>query len=74
LSAPGSASRSFANANQNNNRRGAHIATNKPLGVALVRKTRSQLATKTIEKIFTKRNKEGGQFMAQKKTRKFKGV
>jgi hypothetical protein len=37
-------------------------------------KKRSQLATKTMgKKTFTKRNKEGGHFMAQKKT-KFKGV
>ena len=37
-------------------------------------KKRSQLATKTMgKKMFTKRNKEGGHFMAQKKT-KFKGV
>jgi hypothetical protein len=33
-------------------------------------KKRYQLATKTMgKKTFTKRNKEGGQFMAQKKTR-----
>ena len=38
-------------------------------------KKRSQLATKTMgKKTFTKRNKEGGQFMAQKKKTKFKGV
>ena len=38
-------------------------------------KKRSQLATKTMgKKTFTKRNKEGGQFMAQKKKAKFKGV
>jgi hypothetical protein len=38
-------------------------------------KKRSQLATKTMgKKTFTKRNKEGGQFMAQKKKSKFKGV
>ena len=39
-------------------------------------KKRSQLATKTMgKKTFTKRNKEGGQFMAQKKKKtKFKGV
>jgi hypothetical protein len=38
-------------------------------------KKRSQFATKTMgKKTFTKRNKEGGQFMAQKEKTKFKGV
>jgi hypothetical protein len=38
-------------------------------------KKRSQLTTKTMgKKTFTKRNKVAGQFMAQKKTSKFKGV
>jgi hypothetical protein len=53
------------------------MATNKPVGDNTRKgavKKRSQLATKTMgKKTFTKRNKEGGQFMAQKKA-KFKGV
>jgi hypothetical protein len=54
------------------------MATNKPIGDSARKgavKKRSQLATKTMgKKTFTKRNKEGGQFMAQKKKSKFKGV
>ena len=56
---------------------GCH-ATNKPVGDNARKgavKKRSQLTTKTMgKKTFTKRNKVGGQFMAQKKTSKFKGV
>jgi hypothetical protein len=48
------------------------MATNKPVGDNTRKgavKKRSQLATKTMgKKTFTKRNKEGGQFMRQKKT------
>ena len=59
--------------------RGEHVmATNKPVGDNARKgavKKRSQLATKTMgKKTYTKRNKEGGQFMAQKKKTKFKGV
>jgi hypothetical protein len=47
------------------------MATNKPVGDNARKgavKKRSQLATKTMgKKTFTKRNKAGGQFMAQKK-------
>jgi hypothetical protein len=54
------------------------MATNKPVGDNARKgavKKRSQLATKTMgKKTFTKRNKAGGQFMAQKKKTKFKGV
>jgi hypothetical protein len=54
------------------------MATNKPVGDSARKgavKKRSQLATKTMgKKTFTKRKKEGGQFMAQKKKAKFKGV
>jgi hypothetical protein len=53
------------------------MATNKPVGDSARKgavKKRSQLATKSRKKTFTKRNKEGGQFMAQKKKTKFKGV
>jgi hypothetical protein len=54
------------------------MATNKPVGDNARKgavKKRSQLTTKTMgKKTFTKRNKVGGQFMAQKKTSKFKGV
>jgi hypothetical protein len=54
------------------------MATNKPVGDNTRKgamKKRSQLATKTIgKKPYSKRNKEGGQFMAQKKKAKFKGV
>ena len=54
------------------------MATNKPVGDNARKgavKKRSQLTTKTMgKKTFTKRNKAGGQFMAQKKTSKFKGV
>ena len=54
------------------------MATNKPVGNNARKgavKKRSQLATKTMGKeTYTKRNKEGGQFMAQKKRAKFKGV
>jgi hypothetical protein len=54
------------------------MATNKPVGDKARKgavKKRSQLATKTMGKTtFTKRKKTGGQFMAQKKTTKFKGV
>ena len=46
------------------------MATNKPAGDNARKgavKKRSQLATKTMgKKTFTKRDKEGGQFMAQK--------
>jgi hypothetical protein len=57
------------------------MATNKPVGdnarKGAVRK-RSQLATKTQGKAtFTKRSRkgaDGGQFMAQKEGKKFKGV
>jgi hypothetical protein len=54
------------------------MAKNKPVGDNARKgavKKRSQLATKTMgKKTYTKRNKEGGQFMAQKKRTKFKGV
>jgi hypothetical protein len=54
------------------------MATNKPVGDNARKgavKKRSQLATKTMgKKAYTKRNKAGGQFMAQKKRTKFKGV
>jgi hypothetical protein len=54
------------------------MATNKPVGDNARKgavKKRSQLTTKTMgKKTYTKRNKEGGQFMAQKKRTKFKGV
>ena len=54
------------------------MATNKPAGDNARKgavKKRSQLATKTMgKKTFTKRNKEGGQFMAQKKKTKLEGV
>jgi hypothetical protein len=54
------------------------MAVNKPIGDNARKgavKKRSQLATKTMgKKTFTKRDKEGGQFMAQKKKTKFKGV
>src|SRR4051794_32984657 len=54
------------------------MATNNPVGDNARKgavKKRSQLATKTMgKKTFTKRNKEGGQFMAQKKKTRFKGV
>jgi hypothetical protein len=54
------------------------MATNKPVGDNARKgavKKRSQLTTKTMgKKTFTKRNTVGGQFMAQKKTSKFKGV
>jgi hypothetical protein len=54
------------------------MAANKPVGDNARKgavKKRSQFATKTMgKKTFTKRNKEGGQFMAQKKKAKFKGV
>jgi hypothetical protein len=54
------------------------MATNKPVGDNARKgavKKRSQLTTKTMgKKTFTKRNKVAGQFMAQKKTSKFKGV
>jgi hypothetical protein len=51
------------------------MATNKPVGDNARKgavKKRSQLAMG--KKTFTKRNKAGGQFMAQKKKTKFKGV
>ena len=48
------------------------MATNKPVGDNARKgavKKRSQLTTETMgKKTFTKRNKVGGQFMAQKKT------
>jgi hypothetical protein len=54
------------------------LATNKPVGDNARKgavKKRSQFTTKTMgKKTFTKRNKVAGQFMAQKKTSKFKGV
>ena len=54
------------------------MATNKPVWDSARKgavKKRSQLATKSMgKKTFTKRNKEGGQFMAQKKKTRFKGV
>ena len=54
------------------------MAVNKPVGENARKgavKKRSQLPTKTIgKKTFTKRNKVGGQFMAQKKTSKYKAV
>ena len=58
--------------NQPNHNGEEHVmATNKPVGDNARKgavKKRSQLATKTMgKKTFTKRNKEGGQFMAQKK-------
>lgn len=55
------------------------MATNAPVGdnhrIGAVRK-RTQLKTKTMgEKHFTKRNKDSGEFMAQKKDKaRFKGV
>lgn len=54
------------------------MAVNKPVGDAArkgaVRK-RTQLQTKMMgKKSWTKRSKESGQFMDQKKTGKFKGV
>ena len=54
------------------------MARNKPVGDNARKgavKKRSQLATKTMgKKTFTKRNKEGDPFVAQKKKTKFKGV
>jgi hypothetical protein len=54
------------------------MAVNKPVGdnarKGAVRK-RSQLETKTMgKKHWTKRSKESGEFMAQKRKGKFKGV
>ena len=69
---------SFAQSKPNHNGEEHVMATNKPVGDNTRKgavKKRSQLATKTMgKKTFTKRNKEGGQFMAQKKKAKFKGV
>ena len=71
-------SSSFVKPTHNHNGEEHVIATNKPVGDNARKgavKKRSQLATKTMgKKTFTKRNKEGGQFMAQKKKAKFKGV
>jgi hypothetical protein len=54
------------------------MATNKPSGDSARRgavKKRAQLATRTMgKKTMTKRSKESGEFMDQKKTGKFKGV
>jgi hypothetical protein len=54
------------------------VATNKPTGDNARKgavKKRSQLQTKTMGKdTWTKRDKRDGEFMAQKKTTKFKGV
>jgi hypothetical protein len=78
LSTPAGISRSFVKDNPQQHWRGSFMATNKPVGDNARKgavKKRSQLATKTMgKKTFTKRNKEGGQFMAQKKKAKFKGV
>jgi len=69
---------SFVKATRNNAGEERTMATNKPVGDNARKgavKKRSQLATKTMgKKTFTKRNKEGGQYMAQKKKTKFKGV
>jgi hypothetical protein len=54
------------------------VATKKPYGDNARRgavKKRSQLTTKPMgKKTWTKRSRESRTFMAQKKTRKFKGV
>jgi hypothetical protein len=75
---PAFGSRSFVKPNPRHNGEEHVMATNKPIGDNTRKgavKKRSQLATKTMgKKTFTKRNKEGGQFMAQKKKTKFKGV
>jgi hypothetical protein len=75
---PAGGSRSFAQSKPNHKGQEHVMATNKPVGDNTRKgavKKRSQLATKTMgKKTFTKRNKEGGQFMAQKKKAKFKGV
>jgi hypothetical protein len=77
-SARAGGSRSFFKTTDNHTGEEHVMATNKPAGDNARKgavKKRSQLATKTMgKKTFTKRNKKGGQFMAQKKKTKFKGV
>jgi hypothetical protein len=77
-SARAGGSRSFFKTTHNHTGEEHVMATNKPVGDNARKgavKKRSQLATKTVgKKTFTKRNKEGGQFMAQKNKTKFKGV